>query len=90
MVEERVARAYLTLGHFLRNEIDRLEEEYENLIILIQSETTDKILDILKIQLTEKNIELGTIKRINSLIDAEQKTILQLFDTKEKMEKDEE
>lgn len=88
MVEERLVKAYLTLGHYLRSEINRLEDEYETVIILLQSEIGDKINDLLKEQLKEKSIELGVIKRINAYINADQQTLLNIFDNKEKIKMD--
>ena len=89
MVEERLAKAYLTLGHYLRNEINRLEDEYGALLLLIQSEHGDKVLDMLKEQIKEKSIEIGVYKRINAIINADQQTLLDIFDNKEKIKMDE-
>ncbi len=89
MIEERLAKAYLTLGNYLSSEINRLEDEHETLMIFLQSETGNKIIDLLKDQLKEKSLELGVLKRINAFIDADQKTLLDLFDNKDKIKFDE-
>lgn len=85
MVEERLVKAYLTLGHYLRSEIDRLEDEYETLIVLLQSETGNKLIDLIKEQLKEKSLEIGVIKRIKGMIDAEQQLLLDLSNAEEKI-----